>query len=53
MTRNSNIGDINLHIAAWEQAARDHRNAGQADLAALAQAKADQFKCVRVPRHLA
>ena len=36
MKRNSNVGDINLHIAAWEQAARDHRAAGQVDLAEFA-----------------
>lgn len=48
----SNVSDISLHIAAWEKAAREHLEKGETDLAAFAQLKADQFKCVRVPRHL-
>lgn len=52
MRQSSNIWDINLHIAAWEKAAREHREAGETELAEFAQSRADQFKCVRVPRHL-
>jgi hypothetical protein len=44
----SNVADINLHIAAWEQAAREHRDAGEADLATFAAAKVDELKHIRV-----
>ena len=45
-----NISDINLHIAAWEKAAKEHREAGQITLAEFAERRASQFKCIRVPR---
>jgi hypothetical protein len=44
--------DINLHIAAWEKAAREHREKGEIELAEFAEGRAAQFKCARVPRHL-
>jgi hypothetical protein len=47
-----NVGDINLHIAAWEKAAKDHASKGEHRLAEFAQSKADQFKAAYVPRHL-